>query len=153
MIFFVGGYVLVTDSRYRSAIQKARYISLAISLLTVFMGYLSIVEWSLPGNNLLYLMIRAVNSWSWLLTFVGFAGVHLNFSNRFLNYASESVLPFYILHQTVIVVIGYFIRDWRWSVFPKYLFLAVVSFAAIMGMCEFAIKRIGILGYLFGMKG
>jgi hypothetical protein len=117
------------------------------------MGYLSIVEWSLPGNNLLYLMIRAVNSWSWLLTFVGFAGVHLNFSNRFLNYASESVLPFYILHQTVIVVIGYFIRDWRWSVFPKYLFLAVVSFAAIMGMCEFAIKRIGILGYLFGMKG
>jgi surface polysaccharide O-acyltransferase-like enzyme len=153
MIFFVGGYVLVTDGRYRSAIQKARYISLAISLLTVFMGYLSIVEWSLPGNNLLYLMIRAVNSWSWLLTFVGFAGVHLNFSNRFLNYASESVLPFYILHQTVIVVIGYFIRDWRWSVFPKYLFLAVVSFAAIMGMCEFAIKRIGILGYLFGMKG
>jgi hypothetical protein len=73
----------------------------------------------LPGTNPLYLLMRTTTSWSWLLTFIGFANHHLNFSNRFLKYANEAVLPFYILHQTVIVVIGYFIKDWKWAVFPK----------------------------------
>lgn len=153
LVFFVSGYILATDERYRVAIQKLRFVSLALSLLSVFMGYLSIVEWSLPGNNLFYMMVRVVNSWSWLLTFVGFAGVHLNFNNRFLKYANEAVLPFYILHQTVIVVIGYFIRDWKWTVFPKYLFLATISFVIIMALYELVIKRVGILRYLCGMKG
>jgi surface polysaccharide O-acyltransferase-like enzyme len=153
LVFFVSGYILATDERYRGAIQKVRFISLTLSLLTVYMGYLSIVEWRLPYNNLFYLTVRAVNSWSWLLTFVGFAGVHLNFSNRFLKYANEAVLPFYILHQTVIVVIGYFIRDWKWAVFPKIIFLATTSFIAIMILYEYLIKRIRVLRYLFGMKG
>jgi len=152
LVFFVSGYILVTDERYRHAIQKVRWVSLAISLSTVFLGYLMLVKWRLPGDNRFYLMLRAVNSWSWLLTFVGFAGVHLNFSNRFLKYANEAVLPFYVLHQTVIVVMGYFIRDWRWTVLPKYLFLALVSFFIIMGLYELVIKRIEFMRYLFGMK-
>jgi hypothetical protein len=57
------------------------------------------------------LLASATNSWSWLLTFMGFATHHLDFSNGFLKYANEAVLPFYILHQTVMVSIGYFIRD------------------------------------------
>jgi glucan biosynthesis protein C len=153
MIFFVSGYIMVSDGRYRKAIQKVRFISLALSLMTVFMGYALIVERGLPANNMLFLVLRAVNSWSWLLTFIGFANLHLNFSNRFLKYANEAVLPFYILHQTMIVVIGYFIRGWSWPVLPKYLFLTTVSFVAIMGLYAFVIKRIGIIRFLFGMKG
>jgi glucan biosynthesis protein C len=152
LIFFVSGYILATDRRYFSSIQNLRFISLALSLLTVFMGYFLLVEWNFPGDHIFYLMIRAVNSWSWLMAFVGFAGVHLKFSNRFLKYANEAVLPFYILHQTVIVVIGYFIRGWGWPVFPKFLFLTAVAFITIMGLYALVIKRSGSLRYLFGTK-
>ena len=153
LVFFVGGYFLASDERYRIAIQKVRFVSLALSLVTVYLGHLSMAEWNLPDNNLFYLMVRVVNAWSWLLTFIGFAGVYLNFSNRFLKYANEAVLPFYILHQTVIVVIGYFIRELEWGIFPKYLFLATSSLITIMVMYEFLIKRVSLLRYLFGMKG
>jgi surface polysaccharide O-acyltransferase-like enzyme len=152
LIFFICGYLLASDKRYRAAIEKIRFISLALSLLTVYMGYLSIVEWDLPGHNPLYLMVRAINSWSWLLSFVGFSSHHLNFNNRFLKYANEAVLPFYVFHQTVIVVIGYFIKDWTWAVFPKYLLLAAASFILIMVLYEFVVKRVNVLRYLFGMK-
>ena len=147
------GYLLATDTRYRPAIEKVRFISLTLSLLTVIAAYILLAEMNVPSTNPLYLLVRAANAWSWLLTFMGFASRHLNFSNSFLKYANEAVLPFYILHQTVIVVIGYFIKDWTWAVFPKYLFLAVTSFIVIMTLYEFVVKRVNVLRYLFGMKG
>jgi len=153
LVFFTIGYLLVTDERYRPAIEKVRFISLTLSLLTVFAAYILLAEMDLPGTNPVYLVVRATNAWSWLLTFMGFASRHLNFSNKFLKYANEAVLPFYILHQTVIVSIGYFIRDWQWAVFPKYLFLASTSFIVIMVLYEFVVRRVNILRYLFGMKG
>jgi peptidoglycan/LPS O-acetylase OafA/YrhL len=153
LVFFVIGYLLATDERYRPAIEKVRYISLALSLLTVIAAYIMLAEMGLSGTNPFYLLVRATNSWCWLLTFLGFASHYLNFNNRTLKYANAAVLPFYILHQTVIVVIGYFIRDWNWAVLPKYLFLAATSFIVIMALYEFAVKRVNILRYLFGMKG
>lgn len=152
LVFFISGYILATDLRYREAIQKVRYVALAISVMTVFMGYLLIVKWRLADSNLFVLLLRAANSWSWFLTFLGFTGLNLNVSNLFLKYANEAVLPFYILHQSVIVVIGYFIRDWHVTVFPKYLFLLAASLIVIMGLYEFVIRRIRILRFLFGMK-
>ena len=152
LVFFVIGYLLATDERYRPAIERVRFISLTSSLLTIIAAFILLVEMKLPDTNPLYLLVRATNAWSWLLTFMGFARHHLNFKNRFLKYANEAVLPFYILHQTVIVVIGYFIKDWTVAVFPKYLFLATTSFILIMALYEFAVKRINFMRYLFGMK-
>ena len=153
LVFFVIGYLLATDTRYRPVIEKVRVISLTLSLLTVVAAYILLAEMNVPSTNPLYLVVRAANAWSWLLTFMGFASHHLNFSNSFLKYANEAVLPFYILHQTVIVVIGYFIKDWTWAIFPKYLFLMITSFIVIMTLYEFVVKRVNALRYLFGMKG
>lgn len=153
LVFFLIGYLLATNERYRPAIEKVRFISLGLSLLTVFGAYILLVEMGASRLAPLYLLVRATNAWSWLLTFLGFASRHLQFKNSFLEYANEAVLPFYILHQTVIVVIGYFIRDWQWAIMPKYLFLAGTSFVIILSLYEFLVKRINILRYLFGMKG
>jgi glucan biosynthesis protein C len=153
LVFFVIGYLLVTDERYRPAIEKARYVSLALSLSTVVEAYILLAEIGVSGLHPGYLAVRSVNAWAWLLTFLGFASRYLNFSNRFLKYANAAVLPFYILHQTVIVSIGFFIKDWHWAVLPKFGFLAVTSFTLIMVLYEFVVKRIGVLRYLFGMKG
>jgi glucan biosynthesis protein C len=88
---------------------KVRYISLVSGLLTTIGGFILLEEMGLSGSGSLYSLLRVANAWSWLSTFLGFASRHLNFSNRILRYANEAVLPFYILHQTVTVVVGYFI--------------------------------------------
>lgn len=152
LVFFVIGYLLATDRRYRPTIEKVRFISLAVSLLTVFAASILREEMGLAGTHPLSLLVRATNAWCWLLAFLGFASHHLNFRNRFLKYANEAVLPFYILHQTVIVLIGYYIKDWSWPVFPKFLFLMATSFILIMVSYEYVVKRIPVLRYLFGMK-
>lgn len=152
IVFFLIGHILATDERYRPAIEKVRFISLALSLLSLLAGYFLLVELQLSSISLAYLVVRSVNSWAWLLTFLGFAARHLNTNNAFLKYANEAVLPFYILHQTVIVILGYFIKEWPLAVFPKYLLLASVSFLIIMALYEFIVKRVKVIRFLFGMK-
>jgi hypothetical protein len=152
LTIFILGYILVTSDRYRDAIERQRFLSLTLALVALFGGFYLVLGMDVSSYSPLFSWVRGFNTWAWLLTFLGFASRHLNFNNDFLKYANEAVLPFYILHQSVIVIVGFFIADWNIAVFPKFLFMLVVNFAIIMVLYEFAVKRIGVLRYLFGMK-
>ena len=77
---------------------------------------------------------------------------YLNFSNKALSYCSEAVLPFYILHQTIILLIGSFIVQWGLGIMLKYLIISTSSLVVIMAIYELFIKRLNALRFLFGMK-
>jgi glucan biosynthesis protein C len=76
----------------------------------------------------------------------------LNFSNRFLAHVNEMVLPFYILHQMVIVIVAYFVVQTGLAIPFKYGITAVISFAVIVALYELLVRRIGVLRFLFGMR-
>ena len=95
---------------------------------------------------------RSFNSWFWLVALLGFGSKYLCFNNGILKYARVAVLPFYILHQTVIVVIGYYIADWEASVMVKYLTLSTLSFVVIIAIYDLLIRRLNALRLVFGMK-
>jgi hypothetical protein len=116
----------------------------ALGFFLVESGY------TLPGW--LLALLRAFNAWAWLIVICGFGSRHLNFSNRFLRYASEAVLPFYILHQTVILAIGFYVVQLDIAIWAKYLIIAAISFLAIIALYDLLVKRMNILRFLFGMK-
>jgi hypothetical protein len=90
--------------------------------------------------------------WAFLLAFCGFASRHLRFSNGFLKYANEAVLPFYILHQTIILTVGYYVLRLDTSLWIEYVIIATISFIVIMALYELLIRRINVLRFLFGLK-
>ncbi len=69
-----------------------------------------------------------------------------------MKYASEAVLLFYILHQTVIVTIGFYIANWNVNTIFKYLIISTSSFVAIIIVYDLVVKRINLFRFLFGMK-
>jgi hypothetical protein len=83
---------------------------------------------------------------------LGYGSRFLNINNKFLGYANEAVLPFYILHQTIILIIGFFVVKWSAGIALKYAVIAIISFVAIMAIYELLIRRINILRFLFGMR-
>jgi hypothetical protein len=87
-----------------------------------------------------------------MLTFIGFTAAYLRRNTPFLRYANEAVLPFYIMHQTVLLVVGYVVLLWHIPDPVKWLIIAPVSFAIVLGMYEFAVRRSNVLRVLFGMK-
>ena len=53
------------------------------------------------------------------MTAIGFAKQYLNRNSGLRRLANEAIYPFYLLHQPVIVVIGYFIIQWDIAVLGK----------------------------------
>ncbi len=96
--------------------------------------------------------IRAFNSWLWLLAIIGIGLHYCNFNNKFLAYANEAVLPFYILHQTIIVTIAFYLIVLYIPVGIKYFMIASTSMIAILALYEVFIRRVNILRFLFGLK-
>lgn len=80
------------------------------------------------GTSIAYSTLKCLNIWLWLLIFVGFAKKHLNFNNSLLKYANEAVYPFYILHQTVIVVVGFYVVEWQASIALKFFVISTATF-------------------------
>jgi surface polysaccharide O-acyltransferase-like enzyme len=156
LVFFLYGYLLASDERYKRALEKQRVIFLALAAITTLMGYYIRRSGVYPSfGSLDYFwmsLLRTFNSWVWVLAILGIGSRHLNFRNRLLKYASAAVLPFYILHQSVIVVFGFFFIHWSAAVILKYVALSTVSFITIMLIYEFLIKKFGPFRFLFGMK-
>jgi glucan biosynthesis protein C len=96
--------------------------------------------------------LRGLGSWCCILAILGFGRKHLDFSTPFVKYANEAVLPFYILHQTVLLGVGYFVVQWAIPDLLKWAIILLASFAVIMGLYEFLVRRFNILRFLFGMK-
>jgi surface polysaccharide O-acyltransferase-like enzyme len=114
-----------------------------------------IVDWKgnyITAGYALAQFVEALLSWCLMLCIINLARQFLNFRNSFLSYASEAVLPFYILHQTVIVTIGFYITQLNWDPALKYVTIAIISFIIIMAIYELLIKRLKALRFLFGMR-
>jgi len=76
----------------------------------------------------------------------------LNSRSSILDYCREAVLPFYILHQTVILAVGFWVIHWDLGVGVKYLIICGISFLLVMAIYEGVVKRAMPLRFLFGLK-
>jgi glucan biosynthesis protein C len=152
----VAGFLVFSDKQTQASVQRLRWFSLALAVAsTVTFLVLSFQPAGLTFGTPLWafaLGLRGLGSWSWVLAALGFGRKHLDFSTAFLKYANEAVLPFYILHQTVLLCVGYFVVQWAIPDLLKWATILVVSFVIIMTLYEFLVRRFNLMRFLFGMK-
>jgi hypothetical protein len=139
LAYLICGYVIFSSQRLQQSIQKVRWMSL--------LGFIALAVMWIAGEEHDDLM-----GWFTILTFLGFGMRHLNVNRPILKYASEAVLPFYILHQTILLCVGYYIVRWPIPDVLKWVLIVVISFPLIMGVYEFLVRRISLMRILFGMK-
>jgi len=159
LFHFNCGYLFARDDNFKEAAKRHRRTALIAGLaasavvMTFFYHFLLQGQQPMPRQLSLILIsvLRPLCSWLLMVAILGYGSRYLDFSNRALPYVNEALLPFYILHQTVIVTIGYCIAGWSASVMLKYLVLSTSSFAIIISLYE-VIRRVGLLRFLFGMS-
>ncbi len=96
--------------------------------------------------------IKVVNLWSWVLTLFGYSAKYLNRKSKILNYSNEAVYPFYILHQTIMITIAYFLIELEWSFGSKFSIMTFGTFGFSWVIYEFLIRRWRFIRPLFGLK-
>jgi glucan biosynthesis protein C len=161
MCFFALGYILLADERFTIAIRRDWWILLTVptlivlGLLGMYLANIPVLTWSetpgIPQFQLLQLFASII-AVCYSLTML-FVGMHfLDFSNRWLRYGQEAALPFFVLHQPVIIVIAFFVVQWNAGISIKLPVVVLSSFAVTIGLYELIVQRIHLLRLAFGMK-
>lgn len=153
LILFCFGYMLASQSGIWQSIERLRFKSLIFGLAGFFM-LLAIWESDYEPNKIEYMLyrgLRSFNMWCWILVLLGFGRKHFNFNNSVLKYTNEAVYPFYIVHQTVTVVAGYYLISWDIPVFPKFLVITGLTIGFSWIIYE-TVKRNNFTRILFGLK-
>ncbi|KTE22408.1 hypothetical protein ATE67_00165 [Sphingopyxis sp. H050] len=116
------------------------------------------VEWTWPGDTrapdwavTLFHVARQVQGWATIVALVGVADRFWNRDHRWRATLAEAVFPFYIIHQTIIVVVGWHLRQADVAALPSFLILLATT--ATGCWLFYAIGRtIGWLRPLIGLQ-
>ena len=155
--FLISGFIIVSSSRLQQRIMNHRRISLLLGLV-LSSAYLvqlfsaSRVVFPAGVADWIYTLLSFFSAWSWLFAILGFAMRYLAFDRPFLRTANEGVMPFYILHQTVLLCIGYFVMRWQIHDAAKWVIVLISSFVVILTLYTFLIRKFELFRFLFGMK-
>jgi glucan biosynthesis protein C len=154
--FFLAGFLIVSHEGLQSRIRRQRWLSLAAGVVLFVADLIVVLTLGDPdfGTPIypLFFSLFSLYSWCFVLAILGFGMQHLTVNTPFLRYTNEAVLPFYILHQTVIISIGFFVVRWAIPDLLKFVLIAASSFFLIMALYEFLVRRYNVMRFLFGMK-
>lgn len=106
------GAFIYSSNDLLAALTRQRLLSLATGFAAYAVLYAGFFEGTVrptiaPEVRPAYALLSAINTMAWLFSIIGFAHRYLTSRPAVLSEATDAVYPFYILHQTVTVIVVY----------------------------------------------
>jgi peptidoglycan/LPS O-acetylase OafA/YrhL len=172
---FLYGFLIASDARFETALRRSRWPALAVACaataaMVIWAGALGGPGAGLSGVPAGWGALQGLAGWTWIAAIMGFAlalaarhrpapppgparaGVTGGRLSGAARYANEAVLPFYLLHEPVIVAVAWLIVRWHAPLPAKYAALVIVSFAATFALYETLVRRFRVTRLLAGIK-
>ena len=156
--FLIYGYLLGWNERLWELIKNHRrlYLYLAIITYILLIIYFQLVwkvrEVDATGLELFAEMLFTFfNRWCWILMILGYGSQYLNKPNKWLSYLNQGVYPYYILHQSILIIIAYWLSSYALGGFIEPLIVILGTFIGCAIGFEI-IRRFKITRLLFGLK-
>lgn len=158
--FLIGYFILSIDEVQE---RLAKYVlPLGIAWLALMLMRCTLCRMYIHGNTIFSLNMDTFGlvldiqhrlfGWIGILACLGLGKRFLNFNSKFTQYFAPAAFPLYFFHQSVIVVVGYFlVNRFAWTPL-EYFIIMIISFILTM-LCYEICKRFRITRFLFGIKG
>jgi len=156
--FFIVGFILMASQSLMDQIDRYRLLLLVLGVVPLVGLITTSATNSWPANvpEWADIMMDAYRNgfvpWFFILALLAYGRRLLNFTNRFLRYFAEGAYPIYILHQTILMAIAFFVVQWSLGVAAKYAIIVALSFAGTVLAYDILVRRTNITRFLFGMK-
>jgi hypothetical protein len=125
--------------------------------------------------SVLWRILKGVGAWAWIVAIMGAAMSLVSRPRpapagsgrqspgapaeqaptrreRVIGYANQAVLPVYVLHQTVIVAVGFYVVQWAVPAPAKYLVISLVALVVTLALYDLGVRRTAVTRVLFGMR-
>jgi hypothetical protein len=162
-LYFLMGFIFTIHEGLKKSLLRSRYIALVIGTI-LFVVY--IISFSVKGtfihelfqNNKVFGYYAfqesagALATWTWMIFIISMGMKYFDRESDYRQQLNEAVLPFYILHQTVLLLIGYIVVKWDWSSWGKWGVIASSSMFVCILVYMLAIRPFNPMRFLFGME-
>jgi peptidoglycan/LPS O-acetylase OafA/YrhL len=151
---FLYGYAIGRDAGLWDEFARLRKVALLVASWTV-LAYLALV-FSVPDDvsdalqDLIW-ALRNLYIWSALCAILGFSKAWLDRPFRWLPWANESVYPWYMLHQSLIVGVAFHIAPLQLNDGFEAALILAATVAGCWGITA-VVRRIDWMRPLFGLK-
>jgi glucan biosynthesis protein C len=163
LLFLLVGFLCILQPALMDSLERNRKFALTIGFVAfIFLDYL---RWNKiePGHeqwpfhnevfSYAFTALRPIVAWGWVLALVGYGKHYLNRTHKVLNYLNQAVYPFYILHQTIIVMLVYYIvQTPNESILSKYIYTVGITIFITVLTYHLLIRPYAVMRFLFGMK-
>jgi len=153
---FIAGYITCADERFDTMIHRLKSKALlfllpCLSLYLLLLPKLAgLPDWS--PESIMLAFLRNLVLWLTLIVIWGYGQKYLNFSSKWLAYMNQAAFPIYVIHQTVLLTIGFFVVRLGLGWGPKFLGIMVLSFFSCIVIYDLVIRRFDITRWMFGVK-
>jgi len=149
---FLYGYWMGVDTGIWKELERLRRVSLAlaVAVIAAFIALRAGMKSPLPG--LLVDTLRMLYLWLAVATILGHGHRHLNRPWPWLRWANESVYPWYVLHQTLIIVGVTLLAPLALGPVVEPALLIALTLLGCWLLTDGLIRRTNPLRPLFGLK-
>lgn len=157
LIIFLMGYIVYGDDDYLEYMDKNKKKSMIIAVV-FFIFYIGVIlhYYDLNNNGTIGLkvslsLMRNGIMVTAIVAIIGYGRKYLYRGGKVLNYLNEACFPIYILHQTVIIIVAYYLLNYT---LPMYLSISIIIGSSILitfGIYEI-FRRIKVIKFLIGVK-
>ncbi|MGW5591421.1 acyltransferase family protein, partial [Streptomyces sp. NPDC003857] len=169
LLFFVAGFVLATDDRFRTAMRRdagtAAWLG-ALLFAAAGPGF-ALADEPFTEMTALATASRALfgaAGWCLVVAIPGLLDRRRpaqpraapnptpTTRRRLYGYLAAAVLPLYVLHQPIVVAVAYFVVGWSAPILVEYVVLVVISLILTLTAYELLVRRTRATRFLFGMR-
>ena len=149
---FLYGYWIGVDEGFWAEASRLRWKALAIAggLLAMLLGLRALGLADVRSGQQAMRTVADFYMWTMVLSILGWAHCKLNRPFRWLRWASESVYPWYILHQTVLIVLVFWLAPLQLEAVAEPLLLVAGTALGCWGLTSI-VRRSDWLRPLFGL--
>jgi glucans biosynthesis protein C len=113
--FFLFGFVIADDETFWAAVVERRYDAVILAGLSL-LAIVSLFLLAPPESRgmvmvALHRVGRSIFQWSAIVSILGFCRVQIRRPNRVVTYLNKAVLTYYVLHQTVLLLIAFWLKE------------------------------------------
>ncbi len=154
---FLFGFMTAKSDTLKGAYMRLRWPAAVLGLLAY--GAWATYAWvyraddAVPSAALGMVMrvVHAADQWLWIAAILGFGAKHLTKGGPALTYLTFGVFPFYLMHQTLIIVAAHTLKPFALPQIIEGPLLIAITFAGCFATYEL-VRRVNILRPWFGLK-
>jgi glucan biosynthesis protein C len=152
LLLTIYGVLLASMDGTWEWLRERRRVALAMAGAFTIGGLAMFESGLVPRDTAFDSVYANLFTWAWLMAFLAYGKQLLGFSNKLLVWARDASYPVYILHQTVIIVIAYFVIGQSWSPWTKYAVVLVATLVISVALYELVLRRFAVTRLVFGIK-